>query len=106
MQATYVGHYYYEWEMEGRKGETTQIHLVMPFSLSEAGAVGDKVVVEKVGSDLRPRLLEFTPGEPVEIEYGVGRGGKAAMISIDPVRAEPPQLDQLMEDTAPRVSKK
>jgi len=85
MKATYVGSQYNEWEMEGRSGVYTDVFLVKPFRLDERNTVGDKAVAERVRSDIRKTLADFTPGQPVEISYDVGPGGKAVLASIEAV---------------------
>jgi len=86
MKATYVGHRYAQWEMEGRKGEYTDVYLVRRFPSDEKeGAVGDKAVCERVKHDMRKDLEGLTPGSPVEIDYDSGRTGKAILCEILPL---------------------
>ena len=83
MKATYVGHRYNKWEMDGKQGEYTDIYLVLPFGMDEkSGAVGDKAVCEHFTEDLRVVVEGFVPGSPVEAEYSSGRKGKAVLSSL------------------------
>jgi len=86
MKATYVGHRHATWEMEGRKGEYTDVYLVRRFPSDEReGAVGDKAVCERVKSDIRQLLSGIVPGSQVEIDYDSGKSGKAILCEIVPL---------------------
>jgi len=85
MRAIYVGSQFNAWEMEGRSGVYTDIHLTKPFRSDEQNVIGDKVVTERVRSDFRKRLKDFEPGMPVDITYDVGSQGKAILVDIVPL---------------------
>jgi hypothetical protein len=88
MKATYVGHRYGTWEMDGKEGRYTDIYLVRKFPLAEReGSVGDKAVAERVKYDMRPELEKLKPGSLVDVEYdSVGRAGKerVELVGIEP----------------------
>ena len=90
MQATYVGHLYKKWEMEGKSGEYTEVYYVKDFALGEPDGVGQIADKLKVAVDLRPKLEGFVPGVVMTVELDVDRKGRAVLrdFYMDPVKAD------------------
>ena len=81
-KATYIGSQYMNWDIDGKKGEKTEVHLLMPFLRGAKDCVGDRVRMEKVDYDMREELQDFTPGQLVDVDYVPNNKGVSVFVGI------------------------